>query len=116
MTSILLLVQLTHPDSTLTTGNTINFGLAYWPISVSINVLVTSLIVGRLLYFRARVRHAFALAPDHGRMYTSVVAMLIESAALYTVVGLLYIGTYATKNVAANVLVPVLGEVQVRRL
>jgi hypothetical protein len=47
-------------------------------------------------------------------MYISVASMIVESAALYTVVGIMFIVSYATNSVAENVLLPILGEVQVR--
>ncbi|KAF9000988.1 hypothetical protein BDQ17DRAFT_644990 [Cyathus striatus] len=48
--------------------------------ALSQNVLLTSLIVGRLLLFRYRIRKA--LGTQHGGEYVNVTTMLVESQAL----------------------------------
>lgn len=53
---------------------------------MSLNVLVTTLICVRLLRMRAIAREV--LPPDLSRTYTSVAAMLIESAAPFTALGI----------------------------
>jgi hypothetical protein len=55
-------------------------------LSVSLNVLVTTLICFRLLRMRSLTREV--LAPELSRTYTSVAAMLIESAAPFTALGI----------------------------
>jgi len=123
--SILLLVQLTLPGSSIYTHVSISLGVPYWSISVSINVLATLLITGRLLYLRYRVRQALVprgspeqqarlslKAMGYAGMYTGPMAMLIESASLYAGVGLFYIIVYARGSMLQNVLLPVLGHVQ----
>ena len=53
---------------------------------MSLNVLVTTLICARLLRMRAITRGV--LPPELARTYTSVAAMLIESAAPFTALGI----------------------------
>lgn len=55
----------------------------------------------------------FALGEEHGQMYTSISAMLIESAALYSAWGLIYLVTYARHDTFSTLLLPGLGQVQV---
>ncbi|KAF9000984.1 hypothetical protein BDQ17DRAFT_644938 [Cyathus striatus] len=54
--------------------------LALEAFALSQNVLLTSLIVGRLLLFRYRIRKA--LGTQHGKEYVNVTTMLVESQAL----------------------------------
>ncbi|KLO13649.1 hypothetical protein SCHPADRAFT_915187 [Schizopora paradoxa] len=108
--SVLLLFQLTQPGASLWTRVAISFGIPYWSISISLNVIVTLLIVARLLYMRRVTR--IALTPEHASTYTSIVAILIESAALYSTVGLIFVISYARNSMVQNVLLPVLGHIQ----
>jgi len=108
--SILLLFQLTQPGASLWTSVAISFGIPYWSISVSLNIIVTLLIVGRLFYLRMRTR--MALSKEHAKMYTSIAAMLVESAMLYSTFGLIFIISYARNSMVQNVLLPTLGHIQ----
>lgn len=106
----ILLFQLSQPNANLWSTTTVNFGIPYWSISVSLNVLVTSLIVAKLYFIRRRTRAV--LSTHHSRTYTSVAAMLVESAALYSATALLFIITYARNSQIQNLVLPVLGQVQ----
>ena len=108
---MILLAQLTPAGSSIWTSSTINFGISYWSISVSINIIVTTLIVGRLLYFRSRTLHV--VNKEQAQTYTGIVAMLVESAALYSVTGLIFIISYALDNMIQHVMMHVLAHVQV---
>jgi len=78
----------------------------FWAISIILNVSLTGLITARLLYLRSTVRKVLGIA--HSNMYTSISALLIESAALYTVFALAYVITFALKNAAQNIVIPIL--------
>lgn len=106
----MLLFQLSQPNANLWTTTAVNFAIPYWSISTSLNILVTSLIVLRLLAIRSRTRAA--LSRYHARTYTSVAAMLVESAALYSCTALLFIITYARNSSIQNLVLPPLGQVQ----
>ena len=54
-------------------------------LSVALNVIITSVICFRLLRMRALTRE---VQPEMSKMYTSMVTMLIESAAPFTIVGI----------------------------
>jgi hypothetical protein len=55
-------------------------------LSVSLNVIVTSIICFRLLRMRALTREV--LSPEISSMYTSTATMLIESAAPFSILGI----------------------------
>jgi hypothetical protein len=107
---VILLFQLTQPNANLWTKTAVNFAVPYWSISAGLNILVTILIVARLMVIRARTRAV--LSSNHSRTYTSVAAMLVESAALYSLTVMLFIITYARGSNVQNLVLPVLGQVQ----
>jgi len=106
----MLLFQLTQPNANLWTTTTVNFAIPYWSLSAGLNILVTLMIVGRLFYIRQRTRAI--LSSSHSRTYTSIAAMLVESAALYSITALLFIITYARNSNIQNIILPLLGQVQ----
>ncbi|KAF8264498.1 hypothetical protein EI94DRAFT_1772636 [Lactarius quietus] len=83
---IITIVESALPNSFLLNGKPANFGVPWVSLSVSLNVLVTTLICWRLLRMRSLTREL--LAPELSRTYTSIAAMLIESAAPFTVLGI----------------------------
>lgn len=86
MLVIITIVESALPNSFLLNGKPANFGVPWVSLSVSLNVLVTTLICWRLLRMRSLTREL--LAPELSRTYTSIAAMLIESAAPFTVLGI----------------------------
>ena len=107
---VILLFQLTQPFANLWSKTTVNFGIPYWSISAGLNILVTSLIVARLYAIRRRTKAV--LSASHSKTYTSIAAMLVESAALYSVTALIFIITYARNSNVQNLMLPLLGQVQ----
>jgi hypothetical protein len=83
---IITIVESALPNSFLLNGKPANFGVPWVSLSVSLNVLVTTLICARLLRMRSITREV--LSPELSRTYTSVAAMLIESAAPFTALGI----------------------------
>ena len=74
------------PSSSLPNPNIARVAVPWVSLSVGLNIIVTSMICLRLLQMRALAREA--LSPEMSTMYTSVVAMLIESAAPNSIVGI----------------------------
>ena len=72
------------------------------------NVLLTLLIAGRLLAMSKRVKAT--LGAQHARMYTSVAALVVESAAPYALTYLAFIIAYCLRNAGANVILPILAQ------
>ncbi|KAH8078065.1 hypothetical protein BXZ70DRAFT_689954 [Cristinia sonorae] len=93
---ILELVSAFKPGGWFFSGKAVNFGTPYYSITVSMNVIITSLICGRLFYLSRQVRQA--LGKENAKLYTSIAAMLIESAAPYTAMGILFLPFYAKGN------------------
>ncbi|KDR81779.1 hypothetical protein GALMADRAFT_221645 [Galerina marginata CBS 339.88] len=72
-----------------------DLGVGFHSCSVALNVITTSLIAGRLLYQRRRVKE---LGEGHGQQYLSLTAVFAESGAIYSIAGLIYIPLYARNS------------------
>ncbi|KAJ3557197.1 hypothetical protein NM688_g1601 [Phlebia brevispora] len=107
---VLFLVQLTATSL----FGAVNINLAFWSVSLAINVVATLVIVGRLYVYRRRL--SGALGAGHIAQYTSVIAMVVESemlnSMLYTVFMILYIVPFARNDALATVFVQSLSFVQ----
>ena len=112
--SFLTLYQASRPDASLWTHTTVQFSLPYFSISISLNILLTLLLVGRLFYMSERAKRA--IGREHAATYSSIASMLLESAVPYAVTGLIFIITYARNSNVQNLVLPVLGQIMVRRV
>jgi hypothetical protein len=96
----------------LTTA-TNDFGTPYFAVSISLNVLLTLMIVTRLILHIRNVRNTMGDTHKTGSLYRTIIVMLIESSALYAVIFLLFIGPNAADNALGNTFWPILNETQV---
>jgi len=110
---VMTLWQTCRPKSTLWTARTVDWGLSYFVLSISLNVIITTLISLRILYHRRQIMKACPGAEGHTAPYTSIIAMLVESSALLAVFGLLFIGPYAKGSHVSNIFLPILTQVQI---
>lgn len=88
------------------------YGMAFFALSMALNITLTLLIVGRMLYLRRKVIKV--LGVYHGRMYTSIAMMFFESGLLYTSIGIFYLVCRATESDVQFVIMQPLGQVVVR--
>jgi hypothetical protein len=89
------------------------FGLSHISISVSLNVLLTLMIVIQLLLCGRSTRIATGSPGGISGLYKAVATMLIESSALFTLSSLLVIGPFVAKNYAVEIFKPILTQTQV---
>ncbi|THH08338.1 hypothetical protein EW146_g9025 [Bondarzewia mesenterica] len=108
--SILTIYQSARPGASLWSRTTIAFAVPYWSLSIALNILATLVIAARLLVMMRRIRQS-GVGMHHARMYTSITAMVVESAALYSITGLIFIICYARNSNVQNIVLPVLGQV-----
>lgn len=90
-----------------------NFGTPYYAISISLNVLLTVMIVTRLVMYNRNVRNAMGGPEKTGGVYGTAVTLLVESCALYALSYILFIGPWATGSPVSNIFFPILAETQV---
>ncbi|KAF7367292.1 hypothetical protein MSAN_00791300 [Mycena sanguinolenta] len=94
--AILLIYESAIPRANFFGGHSVSFGVPYFWMTISLNIITTSLICGRLLAVRRRVRTI--LGEQYCQTYTGVVAVLLESALPFTVLGIAYVISYARKS------------------
>ena len=64
-----------------------------------------------LLHWKGVVR---VLGPSHGRPYLSIVSVVVESAVLYAAASVCFLVAFLAESPIQDVLLPILGEIQVR--
>ncbi|KIJ64851.1 hypothetical protein HYDPIDRAFT_132008 [Hydnomerulius pinastri MD-312] len=109
---ILFLIQISTPASSpyFNADKTTNWTLPYFFVSLAINIIVTILIVLRLLFHRRRLIKV--LGPGHASESTTVAAMIVESASVYSTFSLLFLIPFAMKSPVSNTFLQVIGEAQ----
>lgn len=73
------------------------FGTSHFALSLGFNILVTVLITVRLLAYRRA--HLALLPGDHGKQYLSLTAIIVESAAIYTLFAVCFLVSSAINQV-----------------
>ncbi|KAJ7188005.1 hypothetical protein C8R46DRAFT_879144 [Mycena filopes] len=91
----------------------INFTTPYFAMSLALNILVTILIVVRLMMYRWRINRAMPLGSNHGAEYTSLAAMIVESAAIYSLFALLFLVPFVIGHPLSQLFLQALSPVQV---
>ena len=109
---IMFLRQTTAPTGGTRTSVPLTFGIPYFTISLSFNILLTLMIVIRLILHTRNLRTATGIT-EIGGLCRAIIVMLIESCALYAVVSLLVIGPWVTGNHVADLFVSILTQTQV---
>ena len=88
--------------------------IPYFSVSVSLNVLLTLMIVIRLVLHGRNIRAATGSPAGISGLYKAVATMLIESSALYSLNSLLLVVMWTVQSDASPGVLPIIGEVQVR--
>lgn len=116
-------LQSSQPGLSLYSALPMAYGTSYYVISLSVNIVLTALISARLLWYRRRaiavlrnsgVQIQEAAAVDHGAAYVSLLTIMVESAALYSVFAFIFIITYAVNNPINQIFLAVASSAQVR--
>ncbi|KAJ3013836.1 hypothetical protein NUW54_g1477 [Trametes sanguinea] len=86
-------LQSSHPGLSMYSKQPMAYGTAYYTLSLGTNVVLTILIIMRLLtYRRALLEH---LPSAHSQHYVSLISIIVESAALYSVFAVAFLVSYA---------------------
>jgi hypothetical protein len=103
-------------------SSTIQLGMPFWSLSIALNVIATALIATKLLRQRQRLIAA-GIAAEGLSSYASMSSIMIESAAAYSIAGLIfipfqvrdspYIAPVAMVFTAASFLCPVLIQLRI---
>ncbi|KAK0499156.1 hypothetical protein EDD18DRAFT_1070706 [Armillaria luteobubalina] len=92
--AILLIVQSAVPGSNFFRGKTVDFGVPWVSLSVALNASVTTLIVIRILNVRHQLKATLEPTDDTVRIYTGILALLVESVLPYSFFGVIFAITY----------------------
>jgi len=85
--------------------NISDFGVAWVSISMALNIILTSMIVGRLLVARRQLMNV--LGKKHAQLYTSVAALVVESAAISAVASIIFLILFGPVNPWMNTMINV---------
>lgn len=88
MVGAVLLANTAKPAASLDGSTVINYQTAFYSLSVSLNILCTIFIAARLW---AQHRNIKQFRAASSWSYSSVIAIVVESAALYSICGIIYV-------------------------
>lgn len=91
-------------------GGNVNWTIPFFALSLGLNILLTLAIALRLVIFRRHV--VSVLGKGYGSQYTSIAAMIVESAALFSIFSILFIVPFALNKPLNNIFVQSLNHVQ----
>ena len=99
------------------TATVVNIDTAYYSISLSLNVLLTLMIVIRLIVHVRNIRKATGVSNSSSGLHTTTAAvatMLVESYAIYAVTLLAYVVSSNFQAWVVALFSPAIGTIQVR--
>jgi hypothetical protein len=114
VTGIIFLCKNTSPDGGTWTSSAVNFGYPSFLTSLALNVLLTLMVIARLVLHSRSLKSALGPLASTNGLYKTILTMLVESFALYTVSFLLFIGSWSAKSYLVYTFFPILVETQVR--
>ncbi|KAI0259602.1 hypothetical protein BC834DRAFT_962042 [Gloeopeniophorella convolvens] len=106
---VLWLKQLSTTSPYGTIG--VNWTIPCLSISLALNILVSIAIVIRLLVYRRRI--SSAMGRHHGSQYTSIAAMVIESASIYSAFSIFFLVPFGMNSPVSEIVLQSLSEIQI---
>jgi hypothetical protein len=91
--AIITVVQSGLPGADLFQGNPVNFGVPWISLTVSLNGILTAMITIRLLMAHNTLQSV--MGPEHSKQYIGIIAILVESAAPFTILGIVFAVLYS---------------------
>lgn len=105
--------QSTHPDSSFALGSRDTI-VPFFVLTICLNIILSLAIMVRLHHIR-RSTLSFA-APEHGTIYTSLSAIIVESSALTSVTGIITLGCYIRGNAVLSFVLTLYDQIVVSNL
>lgn len=81
-------VESALPLSSIFTKQSVSFAVPWISLTCGLNAMITVLIAGRIMYLSRAVSEI--LPPESIRQYTNIVAILVESALPFTLLGIVF--------------------------
>ncbi|KAG7098816.1 hypothetical protein E1B28_000721 [Marasmius oreades] len=85
-------IQTASPEG-LFSQKTASFAVPFFAISLSLNIILTLLILGRIWYYQKRVNSVLEI--EYSKPYSLLSMMFVESAALNSIISILLLVTFA---------------------
>src|ERR1700743_50416 len=95
---IVFLFQTSQPESSIWNTVAINFGVPYFSISLSLNILLTLLIVVRLALRSRQLRNSMEIPAEARGLHQIIITVLVESCSLYAVTSLLFVAPWGANS------------------
>jgi hypothetical protein len=115
VTAVMTIYWSSRPTGILSTSTiVISFAKPYYLISLSLNVLLTLMIITRLVVLGGRVRKVMNAPVGVGGLYKAIIASLVESCGLYTFTYILFLVPWYIDSPVSEVFTFVLTQIQVR--
>lgn len=112
------LLSVLDPSAPIAPPSLVPLGTAGFAIPLGFNIIVTSLIVGRIWWYGRRVGRILyekQVSGVNGMSHLrSVMSMIIESGALYLAVQMVFLTLFAMNHPAQGVIVPIAVQIYVR--
>ncbi|KAJ7622495.1 hypothetical protein FB45DRAFT_683912, partial [Roridomyces roridus] len=108
--SAMRMAEMSEQGNSFWSSFSAKLAISFWTMSISTTLILTSLIAGRLLYMR--YRHRRLMGPNSDTTYITITALLVESAALYSINAIFVLITYALKSPVLQLGLPLLGQTQ----
>lgn len=100
-----------HEGQNLWSQATLKLSRPYLVLTLSFNIITSTLLVSRLLYLRKEVlRH---IGPDHATAYTTAAAIITESMLPVSIFSSVLVLLYGLQDGAENLLINILLHVEV---
>ena len=90
------------------------WGDAYYSIALSLNALLTLMLITRLVLHRKNILSAVGAQNGAGGLYKAIITMLVESGALYAAGFALFVGPWVSKSAVGFITFQIVPEIQVR--
>ncbi|KAJ7577927.1 hypothetical protein C8J56DRAFT_1031238 [Mycena floridula] len=100
---ILLIYTSAQQGHTFNSADAVEFGTTYFSISLSLTVIVTLIVVARLVYLQRLVSKALGNTSEYRYHYISAWSIILESSAMYSVVGFIFLVLYNKNNPVSNI-------------
>ncbi|KAG1852606.1 hypothetical protein C8R48DRAFT_611670 [Suillus tomentosus] len=104
---ILNLITSASPQHNFYEGLKAHVGLVYICLTIGLNVLVTCLICGRIIFCARRMQHHFG--HEASRDYFTIVAIVVESAVPFTLFGIAFLVSFGLVSYSSIIFLSLYG-------
>ncbi|KAF9029960.1 hypothetical protein BJ165DRAFT_1578145, partial [Panaeolus papilionaceus] len=109
---LVTLIESSLPSQSFWSAIAVKFATAYYAVVTTYTIVITLFMVLRILHLRRRIIKATGRT-EFGDQYLSIAAIIVESSALYTVWGIIFLALYLRNNQVENVFLTTLSQVQI---